>query len=405
MKQRDSYLTTVFSLFALCVCGHMWAQELNDLPYNEMVMLEEEMKTDSIPLNSLEEKKSNNIFKKIGEYFKQSNKEVEPGKFDITFIGGPHYSEEKQFGIGLLAAGVYRPDYETPPSNVSLFGDVATVGFYEIGIMGNHISRRDASRINYQVYFYSFPCYFWGVGFDNAFDNDNKTKYSKLQAQIIGEWLFRVYPGLYLGPSVEFSYISATKRSRPEPWDGYRPTTFSYGVGGTFSYDTRDNLTAPTKGMYGVAAVKAYPGFLFNKDAFANIELTYNFYKSVWKGGILAIRVHGMFSIGKNIPWGMLPSFGGSYNMRGYYAGRYCDRNEADITFELRQHVWRRNGIAVWLGAGEVFPSFKEMHFNQILPSWGVGYRWEFKKNINIRMDLGFGRKSSNFIFSINEAF
>jgi len=42
----------------------------------------------------------------------------------------------------------------------------------------------------------------------------------------------------------------------------------------------------------------------------------------------------------------------------------------------------------------------------RILPSFGIGYRWEFKKNINIRLDYGRGRfNESNFIFAINEAF
>ena len=74
--------------------------------------------------------------------------------------------------------------------------------------------------------------------------------------------------------------------------------------------------------------------------------------------------------------------------------------------FELRQHVWRRNGIVVWAGAGEVFPSFDKLMMRRILPSFGIGYRWEFKKNINIRLDYGRGRfNESNFIFAINEAF
>ena len=380
------------------------AQEVEQEAYTE---LKQELKIDSIPNNTLVDsvKPRRNIFQKIGDYFKQSNKEVEPGKFDVTFIGGPHYSAEKQFGIGVLAAGVYRPDYETPPSNISLFGDVATVGFYEIGVRGNHIRRHDTSRINYEFYFYSFPNYFWGVGYEQGKNNYNKTKYSELKAQLLADWLWRVGPATFVGPAVDFSYISATKRRSNIPWQGYAPTTFSYGIGAKVIFDTRDNLTAPNQGMYVHAGLKVYPGWLFNKYQFGNFEFTYSYYCGLWKGGVLAMRAHGVFSFGKNIPWGMLASFGGSYNMRGYYAGRFCDRNEADVTFELRQHVWRRNGIAVWVGAGEVFPYFKSFRTKWILPSWGLGYRWEFKKNINIRLDLGFGRDSSNFIFSINEAF
>ncbi len=36
----------------------------------------------------------------------------------------------------------------------------------------------------------------------------------------------------------------------------------------------------------------------------------------------------------------------------------------------------------------------------------GVGYRWEFKKNVNVRLDYGFGKSGQHsFIFNINEAF
>ena len=44
--------------------------------------------------------------------------------------------------------------------------------------------------------------------------------------------------------------------------------------------------------------------------------------------------------------------------------------------------------------------------FRTLLPNWGFGYRWEFKKNVNVRLDYGFGKPGhSGFIFNINEAF
>ena len=91
--------------------------------------------------------------------------------------------------------------------------------------------------------------------------------------------------------------------------------------------------------------------------------------------------------------------------MRGYYDGRYRDRNLVEAQVELRQKVWRRNGIALWVGAGNVFHDFNTFRWSQTLPNFGVGYRWEFKKRVNVRLDLGFGRNGSGFIFNINEAF
>ena len=35
----------------------------------------------------------------------------------------------------------------------------------------------------------------------------------------------------------------------------------------------------------------------------------------------------------------------------------------------------------------------------------GFGYRWEFKKGINVRIDYGLTPDGGGFIFNINEAF
>ncbi len=72
---------------------------------------------------------------------------------------------------------------------------------------------------------------------------------------------------------------------------------------------------------------------------------------------------------------------------------------------ELRQKVIWRSGIVLWAGAGTVFPRFSEIRSREILPEFGLGYRWEFKRNSNVRIDYGIGRHSSGFVFSLNESF
>lgn len=47
--------------------------------------------------------------------------------------------------------------------------------------------------------------------------------------------------------------------------------------------------------------------------------------------------------------------------------------------------------------------SLQQLH---VLLNYGLGYRWEFKKNVNVRLDYGLGKAGqSGFIFNINEAF
>lgn len=99
------------------------------------------------------------FLKKFLAYFNDANKEKSDKKFDFSIIGGPHYSTDTKLGIGLVAAGLYRTDRADsllPPSNISLYGDVSTVGFYLLGVRGTHLFPKDRYRFNYNLYFFFF---------------------------------------------------------------------------------------------------------------------------------------------------------------------------------------------------------------------------------------------------------
>lgn len=357
--------------------------------------------TDSVP------KKKLNIIQKLLNYYSDANKEKKDKKFDFSIIGGPHFASDTKLGLGLVAAGLYktdRNDSTLQPSTVSLFGDVSTVGFYLLGIRGSNIFPKEKYRLNYTLYFYSFPSLYWGEGYENGINNDNKSTYNRFQAMVKADFLFRLADNFYVGPMASFNYINGKDFQKPELWEGEDSRTTNLNVGLSVVYDTRDFLTNAYKGYYLRIDQLFSPSFLGNKNAYSSTELTTSYYHPVWKGGILAAQVHAMLTYG-DTPWGMMATLGSSYSMRGYYEGRFRDKNAIDMQVELRQHVWRRNGVAVWVGAGNVFPNFKSFKAKQILPNYGFGYRWEFKKRVNVRLDLGFGKNQTGFIFNINEAF
>ena len=101
----------------------------------------------------------------------------------------------------------------------------------------------------------------------------------------------------------------------------------------------------------------------------------------------------------------MVALLGGSYQMRGYYEGKYRDNNLIQAQIEIRQHIYNRHGIAIWGGAGNVFPKFDHFKWKETLPTYGIGYRWEFKNRVNVRLDYGIGKGQSAFYFNIDEAF
>ena len=366
--------------------------------------------SESVPADTLENKKG--LINRVIDYFGEANVDHPERPLDISFIGGPHYSSESGFGIGLVGSGKYytardkngMPDSLTPPSNVALKVDITTGQLYKVGAEGYTIFKHDQYRLNYDIYFYSFKDKFWGIGYEKDINDANETNYRRLQAQVRTDLLFQLKPNLFIGPLAQFSYINATRLARLELLEGQKPKTFTTGLGFSFVYDTRDFPLNAYKGIYVRYDQLFNPHFLGNKYAYSSSELTLCGYGEVWKNGVLASMLHANLTYG-DTPWGLLPTFGGSGNMRGYYEGRFRDKNAIDITLELRQKVWRRNGIVLWVGAGSIFPKFAAFKWNQVLPNAGIGYRWEFKKRINVRLDYGVGKHQSGINFSINEAF
>ena len=218
------------------------------------------------------------------------------------------------------------------------------------------------------------------------------------------DFMFRMARNFYIGPMTTFDYVYGHDFEKPELWKGMKARSTNVSLGFSLLYDSRDFLTNAYKGYYLRIDQRFSPAFLGNKYAFSNTELTTSYYQSVWKGGVLAGQFHTLLNYG-NPPWGLMATLGSSYSMRGYYEGRYRDKCAMDVQLELRQHVWKRNGVAVWVGAGTIFPNFSELEARHILPNYGFGYRWEFKKRVNVRLDLGFGKHQTGFIFNINEAF
>lgn len=348
------------------------------------------------------------IIGRIIDYFGNANRPREHDKFDISFIGGPHYSSDSKFGIGLVAAGAYNLDHtdtlDLYRSNVAVKLDMTTAKHFKLEFEGENIFPEDRSRLAYSIELSSVETRFWGIGYDECHDDASESHYRYLAVDANLSQVWRIAPQFYVGPLLVVNYTDGRKFAKPEMWGGEPNHAFSWGTGISLRYDTRDCLTEPHTGV-ALRLDQQFRGrWLGNSRGFNVNEFTASAYKPVWKGGILAGRVHWRCTWG-DTPWCFLSTIGGSDNMRGYFDGRYRDKNEADICVELRQHVWRRNGIVCWVGAATLFPRFSDIEVAHVLPNAGIGYRWEFKDRMNVRVDLGFGRHQTGFIFSINEAF
>ncbi len=348
------------------------------------------------------------LLRRIVTYFERSTEDrTFEKKIDVTFAGGPSYSKNTSFGIGLLASGLYRTDRSdsvTQPSNVAIFTNVSVSGFYAIGITGNAIWKRNSHRINYAASFSSTPRTMWGIGYE-AGRHNLEIDYVEKNYRISVDYLYRVIPNLFLGAALNFQHTRGIKFDNTAYLGNEKTRYTATGIGVIVEYDSRDFIPNPWQGVYVSVRELFFPKGLGScGKTLWRTAVTVDWYRQVWSGGVVATDLYAEFN-SKGTPWPMLARLGGSNRMRGYYQGRYTDNDLITVQVELRQRIWRRIGGVVWGGAGNVFPELRRFNWAQTLPNYGIGLRWELKKRVNVRFDYGFGKQTSGFMLNINEAF
>ena len=365
--------------------------------------------TTAVKADTTAVKAKHGLVARLLQYFAESDKPKPDKKIDFGIIGGPHYASDTGLGLGLVASALYstgRSDSTLEKSNASLYSDMTTKGFRMIGIRGNNIFPKKRYRLDYRIYVYTLPSYLWGFSYPQSDNDDNKSKYSRTKFEVMARFLIPINRYSYLGPIARYQYVHAykLKDKAPQLLEGLPKTVSDFGVGVSYTFDSRDFMLSASRGWFMQLDLTTNPTFLGNNNTYWSAELQLATYRKAWRGAIIAGELHTRQSTGQ-VPWPMLADVGSSNRMRGYYEGRYRDKNVIDAQVELRQHIWHRNGIVLWLGAAEVFPRYSDMRFSRILPNAGVGYRWQFKKGVNVRLDYGFSRNGTGFIFNINEAF
>lgn len=345
------------------------------------------------------------LYQKIKYYFEEAKVDKSESKFDISFIGGPSYSVDTKLGIGIVASGLYRLDKENldlSPSNVSIYTNFTTSGFFSVGIENNTIFPDDKFRINSDISFTYMPSKYFGIGYE-AGARGIYTTYDQYRISLNVDALAKIIPNGFVGITVSAQSLKGANFNDSILMPNQKLNNSIAGAGFILSYDSRDFTPNPYKGILIQYQHSFFPEAL-GTTSFNRIEATVRAFKKVLPKTILAFDLNGTFNNG-NVPWSMLSQIGGSRQMRGYEIGQYRDRKEMNTQIEIRQKIYNRHGIVLWGGMGNVFDKFDNFKWSQTLPNYGIGYRWEFKNRVNIRFDYGFAKGQGGFYFNINEAF
>lgn len=324
-------------------------------------------------------------------------------------LPGPFYTPETSFGIGVALVGLYRTSDqqpETPLSSLTLSGFTSVIGIFGFDLGSYNYFNDDRQRLFVHGGLVNQPTTYWGIGY-RAGRDDHSQDYTAKSVDLWPQFYQRIVPSLWAGLGWRLSQLQASTleddaaNAIHDTADG--PSVFSSGASVHLLHDTRDFAPNPSRGHVLSVDYALYRPAFGSDNAFDALTTRFGGYLGLDPKTTLAFDLYGDFRAGA-VPWNELSALGGDQRMRGYYNGRYRDRDTVSTQIEWRHQLEWRHGIALWAGAGTLAsrPSGLGTH---VLPTFGAGYRFMFKPRVNVRLDLGVGRDSAGFYFQLGEAY
>ena len=335
--------------------------------------------------------------------------EVDSSKtVDWGVLPGPFYMPETSFGIGVALVGLYRPDRkpDTPLSSLTLTGYTSVTGLFGFSFDNYSYFDGDRWRLFVDGSLSHQPSEFWGIGYAAGRD-DHSQEYTANVFDLWSKGFVRIAPDTWAGVGWSVAQLHAGELE-DGPSNAVLATeagrsNFASGLSAHLLNDTRDFAPNPAHGHVLSVDYAAYAPAVGGEQRFDAVTARYAQYHPLGAGDTLAFELYGDFRSG-DVPWNLLPTLGNDARMRGYYEGRYRDRDVVSTQLEWRHPFAWRHGMTLWAGAGTLAPRSSELG-EHWLPSFGAGYRFMFKPRVNVRLDLGIGRDSAGFYFQVGEAF
>lgn len=311
--------------------------------------------------------------------------------FKAIPVFGVMYTQE----TGFTAMGGFSASYRTSADSLVPLSTVGAVAMLSTNlsaagaITGRWVRPSGRFALEYSVAYIYASRSFWGLGYDMASDEGNRTDMTGSRIRARADFLYRGLGGrVQAGVFAGYSYFSVAEIEDMSLIEGHPMMTQYAGAGARFDLDTRDSRIEPSRGVY-LSLRQSIHFSLTGLRPFSRSEVTADFYCPLWRGGVLAADIYAMIHSAA-APWTVWPEAGGDVRLRGYYRGRYRDRNLLSVQVELRQKIYGAHGLAIWGGAGNVFPSFRGFDIKNTLPTYGAGYRFSFLGMV-LRLDAGFG--------------
>lgn len=338
-----------------------------------------------------------------------------------SFMPLPVFRYSQEIGLELGLGTLYslyldKKDPANRSSNFTGILSVSTKGQYNVSLKSDIWTKQNKYHYISEVKLRRMPFNFYGIG--NETLQANEIRLVQDQIKLLIEADKKLAPNLYTGFSLGFEHFSFKDKVHggifsSDPFIIGKTGGDVIYAGISQSYDTRNSNNYPTKGFIGKISYQYAPDFWSGENFTGSlIKVNASNFWSLSPKFVLGLNALYHTIQGRNTPFYLLPQMGNDEMMRGYYTGRYRDKNLLAAQAELRYRYNNRFGAVIFGGAGQVFDNggFAVKSFK---PSVGAGGRYFFdpEKGLSMRLDYGIGEKRPNekrqtgFYISLAEAF
>lgn len=178
------------------------------------------------------------------------------------------------------------------------------------------------------------------------------------------------------------------------------------GIGLLMNRDTRNDIFFPSSGDFWQLSTSMFMSGLGSSYDFTRYSLDLRKYFPLFSSHVLAFQSMLNIITG-DPPFQMLSLMGGQNWMRGFYRGRFRDKNMIIFQIEYRVPLWWRLGLVTFLAFGDVADkadNFVPRNF-KYSGGWEFRYLLSRKEKINVRFDFGFSKESFGVYIAVSEAF
>jgi hypothetical protein len=254
----------------------------------------------------------------------------------------------------------------------------------------------------------SFPTSFFGIG--NMTRIGAEEEYTPETLTLTFEGLRDVGRGFWLGARADADRLRLAEVQEGGTLEAGQVPGARGGWTSTVTalarFDTRDRRVGPSRGVYVQTEAGAAGRALGSDYPFGSYLVDTRAYVPAFASQVVALRGIARVSSG-TVPFHRMPALGGGELLRGYYEGRFRDRQLAAFQLEDRIPIKGRLKAALFAEAGQVAgtPSRLEMERFHLAWGWGVRLLLSREDALVLRLDQGYGSDQSGTYLSIGEAY